>query len=240
MALACSCDLPARFSLPSMAWLSFSCCMGAAVATLNSYTKTLIEMKRRARVRLDEARAAACAPSYEEVLRAGGSVYSVSQLIQLGQQGALMGSLWPRGSGPAMGPLAYGAGGALLVGGGGIGVRGVDAMGFGVGVGGAGGAGGAGVALFGGSGVGMEGMGAAGGAGGVGVALFGGSGVGMEGMGAAGGAGEAGGCGMGGRRLVDPHGVVVEGCCAEGCEDCEREMDEIEYAVQEEREDSLC
>nr|XP_040045279.1 germ cell-specific gene 1-like protein [Gasterosteus aculeatus aculeatus] len=145
----------------AMAWLSFSCCMGAAVATLNSYTKTLIEMKRRARVRLDEARAAACAPSYEEVLRAGGSVYSVR-------------------------------------------------------------------------------MGAAGGAGGAGVALFGGSGVGMEGMGAAGGAGEAGGCGMGGRRLVDPHGVVVEGCCAEGCEDCEREMDEIEYAVQEEREDSLC
>ncbi|XP_068567586.1 si:ch211-232m10.6 [Cebidichthys violaceus] len=132
----------------AMAWLSFSCCMGAAVATLNSYTKTLIEMKHRARVRLEDARAAACAPSYEEVVRAsGGSVYSVSQLIQLGQQGALMDPLWPRGVGPAVGPLA----------------------------------------------------------------------------------------------LVDPHGmVVVEGCCAEGCEDCEREMDEIDYALQEEREDSLC
>uniref|UniRef100_A0A672F8Y8 Si:ch211-232m10.6 n=1 Tax=Salarias fasciatus TaxID=181472 RepID=A0A672F8Y8_SALFA len=31
----------------AMAWLSFSCCMAAAVATLNSYTKTIIEMKHR-------------------------------------------------------------------------------------------------------------------------------------------------------------------------------------------------
>lgn len=209
--------------LSSMAWLSFSCCMAAAVATLNSYTKTIIEMKHRARVRLEEARAAARAPSYEEVVRAGGGgVYSVSQLIQLGQQGALMDPLWPRGVGPAVGPLACGAGGALLVGGGGIGVGGMGAVGIGMGgVGAVGGVGGMGVGAVGGNGVGM-GMGAAGGVGGVGFGT----------MGAFGG---VGGCGM------DPHGmVVVEGCGAEGCEDCEREMDEIDYALQEDREDSLC
>uniref|UniRef100_A0A3B4F2J7 Germ cell-specific gene 1-like protein n=1 Tax=Pundamilia nyererei TaxID=303518 RepID=A0A3B4F2J7_9CICH len=109
-----------------MAWLSFSCCMAAAVATLNSYTKTIIEMKHRARVRLEEARNTTSAPSYEEVVRAGpGGIYSVSQLMQLGQQGALMDPMWPRGVGPAVGPLACGAGGALLVGGGGIGVGGM-------------------------------------------------------------------------------------------------------------------
>ncbi|XP_076023702.1 germ cell-specific gene 1-like protein [Genypterus blacodes] len=174
----------------AMAWLSFSCCMAAAVATLNSYTKTLIEMKHRARVRLEEVRAAARAPSYEEVVRGGGGVYSVSQLIQLGQQGALMDPLWPRGVGPAVGPLTCSAGGALLVGSGGVGV-GAMAMG-----------------------VGMPGMG----------------GVGLMGV------------GMGGARLVDPHhGVVmVEGCGTEGCEDCELEMDEIDYSLQEERDDSLC
>ncbi|XP_041665795.1 germ cell-specific gene 1-like protein [Cheilinus undulatus] len=135
----------------AMAWLSFSCCMAAAVATLNSYTKTLIEMKHRARMRLEEARAAARAPSYEEVVRgSGGGIYSVSQLIQLGQQGVLMDPLWPR-----VGPM--------------------------------------------------------------------------------------GGMGIGGGRLVDHHGVVVvEGCGAEGCEDCERELDEMDYALQEEREGELC
>lgn len=162
--------------------------MAAAVATLNSYTKTLIEMKHRARMRLEEARAAARAPSYEEVVRAGaggGGVYSVSQLIQLGQQGALMDPLWPRGVGPAVGPLACGAGGALIVGGGGIGVGGMGRVGVG-------------------------GMGLGGAVGGVG-------------------------------RMVDPHGlVVVEGCGTEGCEDCEREMDEMDYTLQEDREDSLC
>ncbi|KAK9527173.1 hypothetical protein VZT92_015830 [Zoarces viviparus] len=215
----------------AMAWLSFSCCMGAAVATLNSYTKTLIEMRHRARVRLEDARTVVCAPSYEEVVRAsGGGVYSVSQLIQLGQQGALIDPLWPRGAGPAVGPLASGAGGAPLVGGGGIGGGGVGAVSIGMGMGGVGEAG-----------VGMGGMGAVGGSGGMGVVGYGVNGVGIEGMGAVGGAGGMGGCGMGGRRLVDPHGmVVVEGCCAEGCEDCEREMDEIDYALQEEREDSLC
>ncbi|XP_047461804.1 germ cell-specific gene 1-like protein [Mugil cephalus] len=196
----------------AMAWLSFSCCMAAAVATLNSYTKTIIEMKHRARVRLEEARAATSAPSYEEVVRGnvglgggaggvgliGGGVYSVSQLIQLGQQGALIDPLWPRGVGPAVGPLACSAGGALLVGGAGIGVGDIGTVGVDMGVGGMGGMGGMGV-------------------------------------------GAVGGVGVGGGRLVDPHGVVVlEGCNAEGCEDCEREMDEMDYALQEEREDSLC
>ncbi len=190
--------------LTSMAWLSFSCCMAAAVATLNSYTKTIIEMKHRARVRLEEVRAAARAPSYEEVVRAGGGVYSVSQLIQLGQQGALMDPLWPRGVGPAVGHLACGAGGALLVGGGGIGVGGMGSVGVGMGMGGV---------AMGGNGVGIGGMG-------MGLGAVGGAGVG---------------------RLVDHHGVVVvEGCGTEGCEDCEREMDEIDYTLQEEREDSLC
>ncbi|XP_069024860.1 germ cell-specific gene 1-like protein [Embiotoca jacksoni] len=196
----------------TMAWLSFSCCMAAAVATLNSYTKTLIEMKHRARVKLDEARATTSAPSYEEVVRAGGAgVYSVSQLIQLGQQGALVDPLWPRGVGPAVGPLA--CGGALLGGGGGgigVGIGGMGAMG---GVGGMGAMGG----------VGIGGMGVGVGAGGMGIGTV----------------GAMGGGGVG--RLVDPRGVVVvEGCCAEGCEDCEREMDEIDYALQDDREDSLC
>ncbi|XP_044027284.1 germ cell-specific gene 1-like protein [Siniperca chuatsi] len=222
----------------AMAWLSFSCCMAAAVATLNSYTKTLIEMKHRARVRMEELRAAARAPSYEEVVRAGGGgVYSVSQLIQLGQQGALMDPLWPRGVGPAVGPLACGAGGALLVGGGGIGVGGVGAVGMGmggIGVGGMGAVGGVG---------GMGTVGGVGGMGAVGGVGVGGNGVGMGGKvgGVGGNAGGVGGAGVGGGRLVDHHGmVVVEGCCVEGCEDCEREMDEIDYALQEEREDSLC
>lgn len=238
-----------------MAWLSFSCCMAAAVATLNSYTKTIIEMKHRARVRLEEARTAARAPSYEEVVRAGGGgVYSVSQLIQLGQQGALMDPMWPRGVGPAVGQLACGAGGALLVGGGGMGAGGMG-MGIGMGMGmGMGGVGMGGMGL-GGNGVGMGGMdvggmgvgmGAVGGVGGMGV---GGNGIGKAGMGM-GVVGGVGGMGfgtmgalggMGGGRLVDHHGVVVvEGCGTEGCEDCEREMDDIDYSVQEEREDSPC
>lgn len=199
------------------------------MATLNSYTKTIIEMKHRARVRLEEARAVARAPSYEEVVRAGGGgVYSVSQLIQLGQQGVLMDPLWPRGVGPAVGHLACGTGGALLVGGVGMGLGGVGMGGMGVG----------------GNGMGGMGMGAAGGVGGMGI---GGIGIGGNEMGAVGGVGGMGlgtlGAlgGVGGGRLVDHHGVVVvEGCGAEGCEDCEREMDEIDYTLQEEREDSLC
>lgn len=241
--------------------------MAAAVATLNSYTKTIIEMKHRARVRLEEARAAARAPSYEEVVQAGsGGVYSVSQLIQLGQQGALMEPLWPRGVGPAVGHLACGTGGALLVGGmGGVGIgmgMGVGGNGMGMGaVGGIGGngmgvvgaVGGMGVGGIGENGMGGMGMGAAAGVGGKGMGVvggFGGMGVGGIGgmvMGAAGGIvgmgtlGGVGGPGLEVGRLVDHHGVVVvEGCCAEGCEDCEREMDEIDFALQEEREDSLC
>ncbi|XP_027891116.1 germ cell-specific gene 1-like protein [Xiphophorus couchianus] len=199
----------------ALAWLSFSCCMAAAVATLNSYTKTIIEMKHRARLRLEEARAATIAPSYEEVVQAGGGgLYSVSQLIHLGQQGALMDPLWPRGVGPAVGPLACSAGGALLVGGG------VGGIGMGMG------------------GVVAGGSTAIGGAGGIGV---GGNGVGM-GMGSTGGTmGAMGGGGMGTGRMVDSHGVVVvEGCATEGCEECERELDEIDYTLQEEREDSIC
>lgn len=208
-------------------------------------------------MRLEEARTAAHAPSYEEVVRAGsGGVYSVSQLIQLAQQGALMDPLWPRGVGPAVGHLACGAGGALLVGG----VGGLGAVGVGMGMGGAGmGGNGMGGLGIGGNGMGGMGMGAVGGVGGIGgigvggVGGMGAGGVGIGGMGAAGGFGGigvggvgvggmgVGGNGMGGGRLVDQHGVVVvEGCGAEGCEDCEREMDEIDYTLQEEREDSLC
>ncbi|KAM9415187.1 germ cell-specific gene 1-like protein isoform 2-T5 [Salvelinus alpinus] len=73
-----------------LAWISFSCCMAAAVFTLNSYTKTLIEMKHRARVRLEEARAAIQAPSYDEVLQAAGAVCSVSGRLQHCKQGALI------------------------------------------------------------------------------------------------------------------------------------------------------
>ncbi|RVE66918.1 hypothetical protein OJAV_G00112170 [Oryzias javanicus] len=180
--------------------------MAAAVATLNSYTKTIIEMKHRARIRLEEARAASIAPSYEEVVRAGGgSVYSVSQLIQLGQQGALMDPMWPKGVGSAVGPVVCGAGGAFLVGGGGIGVGGIGNVGVGKG------------------GPGMVGVG----------------GMSAEGNGVRMGLGGVGG--PGGGRLMEARGmVVVEGCGAEGCEECEREMDEIDYGRQEGRRDSLC
>uniref|UniRef100_A0A3P8WMP1 Si:ch211-232m10.6 n=1 Tax=Cynoglossus semilaevis TaxID=244447 RepID=A0A3P8WMP1_CYNSE len=83
----------------AMAWLSFSCCMAAAVATLNSYTKTVLEMKHRARARLEEARAAVCAPSYEEVVRSGDlGVYSVTEMIQLGHQDGLAVVQLPDGS----------------------------------------------------------------------------------------------------------------------------------------------
>ncbi|XP_033831300.1 germ cell-specific gene 1-like protein [Periophthalmus magnuspinnatus] len=177
----------------AMAWLSFSCCMAAAVATLNSYTKTIIEMKHRARVRLEEARTAARAPSYEDVVQGGGGLYSISQLIQLAQQGMLVDPMWPRGEGAAVGPLACGAGGALLVGGGGIGV-----------------------------------------------------GIGGLSMGEAGPMGASGSMGSGtvgdpGARLMDPQGMMMlQGCGSEGCEDCEREMDEMDYTLQEEREGSIC
>lgn len=65
----------------ALAWVSFSCCMGAAVMTLNSYTKTIIERHHRQRLRLEEARATTHAPSYDEVVP-GGGLYSVSGLLQ--------------------------------------------------------------------------------------------------------------------------------------------------------------
>uniref|UniRef100_A0A8C5B5L5 Uncharacterized protein n=2 Tax=Gadus morhua TaxID=8049 RepID=A0A8C5B5L5_GADMO len=80
----------------ALAWVSFSCCMGAAVVTLNSYTKTIIEMRRRQRLRLEEARAVACAPAYDEVVP-GGGLYSVSGLLQC--PGGMMDVAWaPDGS----------------------------------------------------------------------------------------------------------------------------------------------
>ncbi|XP_062847808.1 germ cell-specific gene 1-like protein [Trichomycterus rosablanca] len=71
-----------------LAWVSFSCCMGAAVLTLNSYTKTLIELRRRRRLLLEETRAA---PSYDEVV-SGDGIYSVSGLLQC--QDWMMDSIW--------------------------------------------------------------------------------------------------------------------------------------------------
>lgn len=50
------------------------------MVTLNSYTKTIIELRRKQRLRLEEARAASRAPSYEEVVP-GGGLYSVSGLL---------------------------------------------------------------------------------------------------------------------------------------------------------------
>ncbi|XP_043074169.1 germ cell-specific gene 1-like protein [Puntigrus tetrazona] len=133
----------------AMAWISFSCCMAAAVFTLNSYTKTLIEMKHRARIRLEEARAANHAPPYDEVITTGGgSLYSVSRLVQQCQKGAFIDTTWsPRD--------------------------------------------------------------------------------------------EVSGGGMVGAK--SPHGLVlVGGCGREGCEDCDREMDEVEDALEREGNDEMC
>ncbi|XP_017574070.1 germ cell-specific gene 1-like protein [Pygocentrus nattereri] len=133
----------------AMAWISFSCCMAAAVFTLNSYTKTLIEMKHRTRIRLEEARAATHAPPYDEVItaRPGSSVYSVNRLLQQCQKGTLIDAAWPsREEGQA--------------------------------------------------------------------------GVMVEGM--------------------NPHGLVlVGGCGTQGCEDCEREMDEIEDALERDEKEGV-
>lgn len=52
--------------------------MAAAVFTFNSYTKTIIEIRHRKRLRLVDACAA---PSYDEVL-SGGGIYSISGLQQ--------------------------------------------------------------------------------------------------------------------------------------------------------------
>ncbi len=80
-----------HFLTPRLAWVSFSCCMGAAVMTLNSYTKTVIELRRRQRLRLEEARATSHAPSYDEVVP-GGGLYSVSGLLQC--PNGMMDSMW--------------------------------------------------------------------------------------------------------------------------------------------------
>ena len=102
-------------SPPSLAWVSFSCCMGAAVVTLNSYTKTIIERRRRQRLRLEEARAAARAPAYDEVVPRGG-LYSVSDLLQCpgGMMDVALGAGWQRGGGGQWRCDAHaGAGGRL-------------------------------------------------------------------------------------------------------------------------------
>ncbi|XP_066531943.1 si:ch211-232m10.6 [Hoplias malabaricus] len=137
----------------ALAWISFSCCMAAAVFTLNSYTKTVIEMKHRTRIRLEEARAASHAPPYDEVItaRTGTSVYSVNRLLQQCQKSSPINTPWPsRVEEPA--------------------------------------------------------------------------GVVMDG--------------------VNPHGLVLMGACGtQGCEDCEREMDEMEDAIETEDrqgDDEIC
>uniref|UniRef100_A0A673M5B4 Si:ch211-149k23.9 n=2 Tax=Sinocyclocheilus rhinocerous TaxID=307959 RepID=A0A673M5B4_9TELE len=75
----------------ALAWVSFSCCMGAAVMTLNSYTKTVIELRHRQRLRLEEACATSHAPSYNEVVP-GGGLYSVSGLLQC--PNGMIDSMW--------------------------------------------------------------------------------------------------------------------------------------------------
>lgn len=40
----------AGFSLHSLAWGSFTCCMAASVTTLNSYTKTVIEFRHKRKI----------------------------------------------------------------------------------------------------------------------------------------------------------------------------------------------
>ncbi|XP_054637301.1 germ cell-specific gene 1-like protein isoform X2 [Dunckerocampus dactyliophorus] len=88
----------------ALAWVSFSCCMGAAVVTLNSYTKTIIELRRKQRLRLEEARAATHAPCYEEVVSGGGAggFYSVSGLLHCPD--GMMDVAWaPNGSVVGMG-----------------------------------------------------------------------------------------------------------------------------------------
>lgn len=52
-----------HFLFSSMAWASFTCCMGASVTTLNSYTKTVIEFRHKRKtfvqsIRKEQAREA--------------------------------------------------------------------------------------------------------------------------------------------------------------------------------------
>nr|XP_046171986.1 germ cell-specific gene 1-like protein isoform X1 [Oncorhynchus gorbuscha] len=126
----------------ALAWISFSCCMGAAVFTLNSYTKTIIELRHKQRLRLEEARTTNHAPPYNEVVP-GSGLYSVSGLLQC-----------PDG----MIDVAWAPDGTVM----GVGNGDVPTL------------------------------------------------------------------------------VLVGGCGPEGCEDCEREMDEMEEAMERERADSPC
>ncbi|GAA6086438.1 germ cell-specific gene 1-like protein [Tachysurus ichikawai] len=79
----------------ALAWFSFSCCMAAAVFTLNSYTKTVIEMKRRARIYLEDA--TSHAPPYDDIIMAGASrsIYSINLPLHHCQQGKLIDTTWP-------------------------------------------------------------------------------------------------------------------------------------------------
>lgn len=72
--------------------------MGAAVLTLNSYTKTIIELRHRQRLRLEESRAASRAPAYEEVVPGAGGpgLYSVSSLLHC--PNGMMDTVWADGS----------------------------------------------------------------------------------------------------------------------------------------------
>ncbi|XP_028677286.1 germ cell-specific gene 1-like protein [Erpetoichthys calabaricus] len=77
----------------ALAWLSFSCCMAAAVLTLNSYTKTALELTHRQRLRMEEGRSSHV-PSYDDIVLAdveagtvalgavSQSIYSVTALLQ--------------------------------------------------------------------------------------------------------------------------------------------------------------
>lgn len=62
--------------------------MGAAIFTFNSYTKTIIEIRHRRRLCLEEAHTA---PSYEEVV-SGGGIYSISGLQQC--PNGMINSMW--------------------------------------------------------------------------------------------------------------------------------------------------
>lgn len=44
------CGISFSWSLDSLAWGSFTCCMAASVTTLNSYTKTVIEFRHKRKV----------------------------------------------------------------------------------------------------------------------------------------------------------------------------------------------
>lgn len=140
-----------------MAWLSFSCCMAAAVFTLNSYTKTSIEIRHRQRIRLEEARAASHAPSYDEVISEAGvdgdgiGIYSVNRLLHQAQQSTLMENTWSPNT-LVMGPSGAGHmhGGGMVLGPGGAGH--MHGVGMVLGPGGAGHMHGGGMVMVGGCG----------------------------------------------------------------------------------------